>query len=141
MCDYKRTLGYDRPFSLTSHSVCCARRGLYPWWKVFARESAPLVALLLLSGAALALVSEAVEVRLLEELLAGQPLGRVHPQAALRQVRETATYFLSLTRKNLKKTSSLATLCHAKKMKCQSFTKPTPEGLICANMNVLYYMF
>lgn len=70
-------------------------RGLYPWWKVFARESAPLVPLLLLSGAGVALESEAVEVRLLEELLAGQPLGRVHPQAALRQVRETATYFLS----------------------------------------------
>lgn len=108
---------------------------------MFARESAPLVALLLLSGAALALVSEAVEVRLLEELLAGQPLGRVHPQAALRQVRETATYFLSLTKKTKKKTSTLATLCHAKKMKCQSFTKPTPGGLICANINVLYYMF
>lgn len=43
--------------------------------------------------------------------------------------------------KTTKKTSSLATLCHAKKMKCQSFTKPTPEGVICANINVLYYMF
>lgn len=66
---------------------------------MFARESAPLVALLLLSGAALALVPQAVEVGLLEELLAGQPLGRVHLQATLHQVRDRLllTYCLSLT--------------------------------------------
>lgn len=64
------------------------RRGRYPWREVFARESAPLVALLLLPGAALALVPQAVEVGLLEELLAAQPLGRVHLQAALHQARD-----------------------------------------------------
>lgn len=36
-----------------------------------------------LPGGAGALFSQAVEVRLLEELLTGQPLRRVHPQAAL----------------------------------------------------------
>lgn len=54
---------------------------------MFAREPRrPLVALLL-PGAALALLSEAVEVRVLQELLAAQPLGRVHPQTALKQTK------------------------------------------------------
>lgn len=71
-------------------SESAERRGSYPWWEGLARESAPLVALLRLPGAAaLALLPQAVEVRLLEELLAAQPLGRVHLQAALRQGRDT----------------------------------------------------
>lgn len=57
-----------------------------PGGEVLARQTRPPVAAaLLLSRGAAALFSQAVEVRLLEELLAGQPLGRVHPQTALHE--------------------------------------------------------
>lgn len=61
----------------------------YPGRKVFARYTCPLVAgAILLSRSALALFSQAVEVRMLEELLTCEPLGRVHPQTALNRQHE-----------------------------------------------------
>lgn len=49
-----------------------------------ARQTRPLVAgTILLSSRAFVLLSHAVEVRMLQELLARQPLRRVHPEAAL----------------------------------------------------------
>ena len=49
---------------------------------MFARKTRPPVAIML-PGAPLALFSQAVKVRMQQQLLAGQTLGRVHPQTAL----------------------------------------------------------
>lgn len=49
---------------------------------MFAWEARPPAAVLL-PGAALALFPQAVEVGVQQQLLAGQPLGRVHPQTSL----------------------------------------------------------
>lgn len=59
-------------------------RLLYPGRKVFARETCPLVAgAVLLSWGTFTFFSQAVEVRMLQKLLTGQPLRRVHPQTTL----------------------------------------------------------
>lgn len=64
-------------------SGVCRKRPPYPGGEVLPGKTRPPVAVLL-PGAALALFPQAVKVGMQQQLLAGQPLRRVHPQTTLK---------------------------------------------------------
>lgn len=59
----------------------CMKQILHPGGNVFPRKTCPSA--ILLPGVALALLPQTVKVRMQQQLLAGQPLRRVHPQTTL----------------------------------------------------------